>query len=500
MREYQLYINGKFRDAADGRTFESINPHDRSVVAKCALAGKADAARALEAAQSAFPAWSQTKPKERAKILREVARLIKQHAGDLAPIEAEDSGSIIRKAKGDMGQCAVTFNYYADRCENFDWVRPLPLIESPAMAQIYVVKEPVGVCSQIIPWNFPLVMLAWKLGPALAMGNSLVIKPAQETPCSAMEFARILHEAELFPPGVVNIIPGGAEAGEELVTNPIADKVAFTGSTVVGKQIMQNAAPDLKRVTLELGGKSANIVLEDADLDSAIDAALWATFFHAGQACESGTRLFLPDTLHDDVVSKLLEKTQKIRLGDPMQMDSDMGPLVSEKQLERVLGYIEKGKAEGARVAVGGKRARGEGLENGFYVEPTIFTGVTNDMTIAREEIFGPVLSVLRYSKVEEAIALANESNYGLGGAVWSRDMQKAWRVARQIRTGTVWINEYHMLNVQAPFGGYKESGMGREFGDEGLEAYTETKTIYMDLVGKREKKVWYDMVARRDT
>ncbi|MCB0218990.1 MAG: aldehyde dehydrogenase family protein, partial [Chrysiogenetes bacterium] len=240
------------------------------------------------------------------------------------------------------------------------------------------------------------------------------------------------------------------------------------------------------------------IVLEDADLDSAIDAALWATFFHAGQACESGTRLFLPDTLHDDVVSKLVEKTKKIRLGDPSEMTSDMGPLINQRQLDRVLGYIEKGKAEGATVATGGKRAEGEGLEKGFYVEPTIFTGVTNDMAIAREEIFGPVLSVLRYKDVDEAIELANQSSYGLGGAVWSRDTQAAWNVARRIRTGTVWINEYHMLNVQAPFGGYKESGLGREFGDEGLEAYTETKTIYLDLVGKREKKVWYDMIARR--
>ena len=498
MREYQLYINGEFCDAADGRTFESLNPHDQSVVARCALAGPKDAARALECARAAFPEWSQTKPKARARALREMAALIKKNMGALAPIEAQDSGSVMRKAMGDMGQCAATFNYYADRAENFGWVRPLPLIESPAMAQIYVVKEPVGVCSQIIPWNFPLVMLAWKLGPALAMGNTLVIKPAQETPCSAMEFAKLIHDAGLFPPGVVNIIAGDAEAGQELVTNPIADKVAFTGSTVVGKEIMKNAAADLKRVTLELGGKSANIVLEDADLDSAIDAALWATFFHAGQACESGTRLFLPDTLHDDVVSKLVEKTKKIRLGDPSQMTSDMGPLVSQRQLERVLGYIEKGKAEGATVATGGKRAEGEGLDKGFYVEPTIFTGVTNEMTIAREEIFGPVLSVLRYKDVEEAIELANQSSYGLGGAVWSRDTQAAWNVAKRIRTGTVWINEYHMLNVQAPFGGYKESGLGREFGDEGLEAYTETKTIYMDLVGKREKKVWYDMIARR--
>ncbi len=498
MREYKLYINGQFVDAEGGATFESINPHDQSVSCKCALGGEKDVQKALEAARAAFPAWSKTKPADRAKKLRQCAEIISKNLGAWAPIEAEDSGSVLRKAMGDLGQSAITFQYYADQCERFEWLRPLPLIERPAMAQIYVAKEPVGVCSQIIPWNFPLLMAAWKLGPALAMGNTVVLKPAMETPATAMEFAKAIHDAGIFPPGVVNILPGGAEAGRALTLSPLADKVAFTGSTVVGKEIMEGAAKTLKRVTLELGGKSANIVLEDADLDSAIDAALWATFFHAGQACESGTRLFLPETLHDDVLSKIVEKTKKIRLGDPKQMTSDVGPVVSKRQYERILGYIEKGKKEGARCAVGGKAATGPGLEKGFYIEPTIFADVKNDMTIAREEIFGPVLCVLKYKNVQEAVELANQSSYGLGGAVWSKDLPKAMDVARQIRTGTVWINEYHMLNVTAPFGGYKQSGIGREFGNEGLEAYVETKTIYMDLVGKREKKVWYDMIARR--
>ncbi len=498
MREYQLYINGQFGPAQSGETFESINPHDGSVSCKCAKAGAQDVQKALEAARAAFPAWSKKSPADRAKALRAMAAILQKNMGAWAPIECEDSGSALRKAMGDLGGSAVTLNYYADQAERFEWMRPLPLVERPALAQLYVVKEPVGVCAQIIPWNFPIPMAVWKLGPALAMGNTVVLKPSEETPATVMEFIKAVHEAGILPPGVVNVLPGGAEAGREMASNPIADKVAFTGSTVVGKEIMERAAKTLKRVTLELGGKSANIVLEDADLDCAIDAALWATFFHGGQACESGTRLFLPETLHDDVLSKLVEKTKKIRVGDPKQMTSDVGPVVSKKQFDRVMGYIEKGKKEGARLAVGGKRAEGPGLEKGFYIEPTIFADVKNDMTIAREEIFGPVLCVLKYKKVEEAVELANQSSYGLGGAVWSRDIPKAMDVARKIRTGIVWINEYHMLNTSAPFGGYKESGIGREFGQEGLEAYVETKTIYLDLVGKREKKPWYDMIARR--
>lgn len=499
MPDYQLYINGEFVDAEGGATFESINPHDGSVFATCARAGAADAKKALQAARDAFPAWSQSKPSDRAKALKAIAGLIQQNMTNWVGIEAQDSGSVLRKGMADMAGAISCFRHYADAATSFVYERPADLIERPGLAQLYVLKEPVGVCSQIIPWNFPLVMLAWKVAPALAMGNTVAIKPAEETPATAMELARAIHEAGILPPGVLNILPGGAEAGRELAINPIADKVSFTGSTVIGKEVMRNAADTLKRVTLELGGKSANIVCEDADLTSAIDAALYATFFHGGQACESGTRLFLPESLHDDVLSKIVEKTNKIRVGNPMEMKSDVGPVVSKKQFDRVMGYIEKGKAEGARVVAGGERVKGDGLEKGYYIRPTIFADVKNDMTVAREEIFGPVLCVLKYRDLDEAIALANESSYGLGGGVWTKDLKKGFDVAKRIRTGTVWINEYHMINHKAPFGGYKESGIGREHGIEGLEAYTETKTVYMDLLGDRNKKAWYDIIAPRD-
>ncbi|MBI3189720.1 MAG: aldehyde dehydrogenase family protein, partial [Ignavibacteriales bacterium] len=316
------------------------------------------------------------------------------------------------------------------------------------------------------------------------------------TSCTAMELAKIIHEVG-FPPGVVNIIPGfGEDAGETLTKHPLVDKVSFTGSTAVGRKVMSNAASTLKKCTLECGGKSANIVLQDADIAHAVDGAMYAIFYHQGQCCEAGSRLFLHESIHDEFVSRLIEKTKKLRLGNPKEMTTDMGPVISEKQRQRILGYIKSGIEQGASVVVGGSVPKSSELEKGFFVEPTIFTNVKNSMTIAQEEIFGPVLSVLKFKTEGEAIAMANDSIYGLGGGVWSRDKDRAMSVAKRLRAGTVWINEWHLLSEKAPFGGYKQSGIGREFGLEGLHEYSETKHLHVDEVGVREKKFWYDTVV----
>ena len=376
-----------------------------------------------------------------------------------------------------------------------DPLEPLEGVSRAGFSQNFLLREPVGVVSAITPWNFPLKMAIWKLGPALAAGNTIVLKPSELTPASAMELARIFHDAG-FPAGVVNVLPGfGPEVGEALVSNPMVDKVTFTGSTAVGRRVMSLASATLKKCTLECGGKSANIVLDDADLSIAIDGALYAIFYHQGQCCEAGTRLFLPKSLHDEFVGKMTEKARAMKLGDPKAMTTDIGPVISARQRDAILRYIKGGKEQGASVVLGGGAPSDPALSKGFFVEPTIFTGVKNEMTIAQEEIFGPVLSVIAYTDVADAIRQANESIYGLGGGVWSRDKEKAMQVARALRTGTVWINEWHLLNEKAPFGGYKQSGVGREFGVEGLREYTETKHVHLDEAASREKRPWYDTV-----
>ncbi|MEE9187597.1 MAG: aldehyde dehydrogenase family protein, partial [Bacteroidota bacterium] len=336
----------------------------------------------------------------------------------------------------------------------------------------------------------------WKVGPALAAGNTVVLKPSELTPVTAMELAAIIKEIG-FPKGVVNIVPGfGEDVGEELVKNPSVDKISFTGSTAVGKRVMANASAALKNCTLECGGKSANIVLDDADLELAVDGAIYAIFYHSGQCCEAGTRLLLPEKLYEEFTQRLFEKTRKLQLGNPRDPKTDIGPLISKKQQDRVLSYIDAGKREGATVAVGGGVPPDGSLRKGFFVEPTLFVDVQNSMRIAQEEIFGPVLAIIKYDTVDKAVEIANDSIFGLGGGVWSRDSEKAMQVARRLRAGTVWINEWHLISEKAPFGGYKQSGIGREFGVEGLKEYTETKHVHIDEVGSREKKFWYDTVV----
>ncbi|HTY36779.1 MAG TPA: aldehyde dehydrogenase family protein, partial [Bacteroidota bacterium] len=420
---------------------------------------------------------------------------INERKDDLERLEAADSGSTIRKAKEDVYLSARAMNYFS-KLAALETEQPIEGLSKPGFSRNLLVHEPIGVVAAIIPWNFPLKMAVWKLGPALAAGNTVVLKPSELTPATAMELAAIIHELG-FPPGVVNIVPGfGEDAGEELVRNPRVDKVSFTGSTAVGKRVMELASATLKKCTLECGGKSANIILEDADLDLAIDGTLYGVYYHQGQCCEAGTRLFLPEKLHEEFLNRIVGKAKRIKLGDPMDSSTDMGPVISEKQRQRILGYIKSGVQQGATLAAGGHTPDSPSLARGFFVEPTILSNVKNTMTVAQEEIFGPVLCVINYKSEADAVAMANDSMYGLGGGVWSADKERATSLAKQLRAGTVWVNEWHLLSEKAPFGGYKQSGIGREFGIEGLHEYTELKHLHIDEVGTREKKPWYDVVV----
>jgi acyl-CoA reductase-like NAD-dependent aldehyde dehydrogenase len=368
------------------------------------------------------------------------------------------------------------------------------------LAQSYVRREPIGVCAAITPWNFPLLLSMWKFAPALAAGNSVVVKPDEKTPLTMLRFAQIAEECGL-PSGVLNVVTGeGETVGAHIASHRDVDKVAFTGSTAVGREIMRLGADTVKRVTLELGGKSPVVVLDDADIDIAVDGALFSCFLYSGQVCESGTRLLLPDSIHDEFVARLVARAKQITIGDPTDFDTDMGPVVSAEQRDRILRYIEVGKQEGATVAFGGGVPQGDGFEKGYWVEPTILVDVTNDMRIAQEEVFGPVLAVIRYADDDDAVRIANDTEYGLAAAVWSTDNERALDVARRIRAGTVWINDHHMISCEAPFGGYKQSGVGRELGPHALDAYTETKHIHLDLSGRLDRRAYAALLSEPAT
>jgi aldehyde dehydrogenase (NAD+) len=496
MERYQLFIGGRFCDAVDGETRFTYNPATEEPIAMVPVAKKEDAKRAIESARKAFDSgvWSNLSVRERAKVLYKVIERLKEKEQELATLEAMDAGATIRKTSMmDIPVGIEHFRLLVELAERIPTYEPLPWIDFPYVSWNFVNREPIGVCAGIIPWNFPFMMTVWKVAPALVMGNTVVLKPASDTPLTALEFAKCAAEAGL-PEGVLNVVIGsGAEVGHELCTNPMVDKVALTGSTETGKTVMKLCADTIKKVTLELGGKSPTIILEDADLDVAVDGALFGTFFHAGQVCESGTRCFVPSSIFDKFMERMLERVKHIKIGDPLDYDTTMGPVVSLAQYKTVTRYIDLGRQEGARLLCGGKRP--DGFEKGYFVEPTIFDNVSNNMRIAQEEIFGPVLAVIRYDDVDEAVRMANDSIYGLGGAVFSRDIPKAIEIAKRIRTGTVWINDYHLINALAPFGGYKQSGVGRELGPHGLLEYTQVKHIHVDLVMDRSKKFWYDYI-----
>ncbi|MBM4165874.1 MAG: aldehyde dehydrogenase family protein [Ignavibacteria bacterium] len=497
MREYQLYINGAFQESTSKETFDSLNPFNQEIVARVSRANVVDTKEAITAARNAFDTsdWKRISGNERAAMLKAVADKIKERKNELEILEIEDSGSTLRKAKEDIFLSGKNMNVFSQYAV-MDFNESLDRVSKAGFSKNYLYREPIGVVAAIIPWNFPLKMAIWKLGPALAAGNTVVLKPSEVTPCTAMELAKIFDEVG-FPKGVVNIIPGfGEDVGEELAKNPLVDKVTFTGSTAIGKRVMSLASVNLKKCTLECGGKSANIVLDDADLEMAIDGAMYAIFYHQGQCCEAGSRLLLSEKIHDEFLSKLVEKTKKLKLGNPKDNTTEIGPLVSKKQQERVLSYIAQGKQSGAKIEIGGNIPSNSELQQGFFVEPTIFSSVNNKSTIAQEEIFGPVLSVIKFKTEQEAVQLANGSIYGLGAGVWSKDAEKAMSVAKQLRAGTVWINEWHLLSEHAPFGGYKQSGIGREFGMDGMKEYFETKHLHVDEVGERSKKFWYDTVV----
>lgn len=473
----KLLIDNQFVEAASGKTFETIDPSTEEVLTSVAEGDKADVDKAVTAARRAFEtgAWPKMSARERGRLLLRVADLILKNRDELAQLESLDNGKPIGETSNvDIPQAAEVFAYYGGWADKV-YGQTIPVADS---FFTYTLREPHGVCGQIIPWNFPLLMAAWKLAPALACGNTTVLKPAEQTPLTALRLAELLLEADI-PPGVVNVITGfGPTAGAAIAEHRDVDKVAFTGSTEVGRIIQRAAAGNLKSVSLELGGKSPNIVFADADLAEAVKGAMTGIFFNQGEVCCAGSRLFVEEAAHDEFVERLAEHARAIKVGDPLDASTQMGAQVSEEQFTKILGYIEAGKSGGANLVTGGARAH----DKGYFLQPTIFSGVHADMKIAQEEIFGPVVSTLTFKDMDEVIAQGNATNYGLAAAVWTRDISKAHRVARALRAGTVWVNTYNVFDAGVPFGGYKESGVGRELGSQALDLYTQTKAVWVAL------------------
>jgi len=478
----QMFINGQFVNAASGRTFDTPNPATGETLARVAEGDAEDINRAVTAARKAFEEgpWSRMSPSERGRIIWRIGDLILEHTNELAQLESLDNGKpYVIAAAADVPLAADLFHYmagWATKNEGNTINISVPYMPG-ANFHSYTLREPVGVCGQIIPWNFPLLMAAWKLGPALATGNCVVLKPAEQTPLTALKLAELIAEAGV-PEGVVNVVTGfGETAGAALAAHNDVDKVAFTGSTEVGKLIVAAAAGNLKKVSLELGGKSPNIVFDDAD-PGAIEGAANAIFFNHGQCCVAGSRLFVQQSRFDEVVDGVAEIAKSIKLGSGLDESTQMGPLVSDEQFRRVTGYLESGKEDGATALTGGGRFG----DRGYFVEPTVLTNTRPSMKVVREEIFGPVVVAAPFSDLDEIAAAANDSDYGLGAGIWTKDISKAHALAKKIRAGTVWINCYNVFDASLPFGGYKQSGWGREMGHEVLEAYTEVKAVTAQL------------------
>jgi phenylacetaldehyde dehydrogenase len=481
--EHPMLIGADWVEAADGRTFEVYDPATGDVLGHVARGGSEDIDRAVKTARAAFDQgpWKDMTASERGKAIHRLGDLVLEHGDELATLEALDNGKPLGVARvADVPLAADLFHYMSGwATKNGGSTLSLNVPYMPgAKFHAYTLHEPVGVVGQIIPWNFPLLMAAWKLGPALASGCTVVLKPAEQTPLSALKLGELILEAGI-PPGVVNIVTGfGEETGAPLAAHDEVDKIAFTGSTEVGKMIVQAAAGNLKKVSLELGGKSPNVVFADADLAESIPGAANAIFFNHGQCCCAGSRLFAEESIFDEVVAGVAEHAKNIKVGSGLDPQTEMGPLVSTEQLDRVCGFLESGQAEGAETVVGGKRVG----DSGYFVEPTVLAGTNPSMKVEAEEIFGPVVTVKPFKDAEELMPSANESHYGLAAGVWTNDIKKAHRTAAELKAGTVWINCYNVFDAAMPFGGYKESGWGREMGAEALELYTEVKSVCAQL------------------
>jgi len=478
-RPGKLIINGEAVDAATGRTFRTMNPATEEAICEVAEAGPEDVDRAVKAARAAFDGgpWARMRPAERQRILFRLGDLILEHADELGRLETLDNGKPIFESRQiDAPMAANCFHYFAG------WATKLAGETLPVQPAFftYTLREPLGVVGAIIPWNFPMIMVGWKCAPALAAGNCVVLKPAELTPLTAIRIGELALEAGL-PPGVLNVLPGkGSVAGEAMVRHPGVDKITFTGSTEVGKHIMKTGADTVKKVTLELGGKSPNIVFADADLEAAVRGATTGIFYGKGEVCAAGSRLLVESSVHDEFVAKLAERAKRLVPADPLDPKTRLGALVSAAQMEKVLGYVDTGVSEGAKLVAGGKRQPVGG--KGYFVQATVLDQVDNRMRVAQEEIFGPVLAVIRFEDVEDAVRKGNDSPYGLAAGVWTRDVKKAHAVARRLQAGTVWVNAYNFYDAGMPFGGYKASGFGRDLGPESLREYTQVKSVWISI------------------
>ncbi len=473
----ELFIGNEWRGAASGQVLEVVNPATEEVLATVHAAGEADVDAAVQAARRCFESeeWRGISPRKRGALLHRAGQLLRERRQEMAELETRQNGKTLFESKIDVASTVETLTYYGGWADKLDG-SVLP-VESQDF--VYSVREPLGVVGAIVPWNFPLNLASWKFAPALAAGCTVVLKPAEETPLTALLMAEIMQEAG-FPAGAFNVVPGdGPTTGAALVRHPGVDKIAFTGSTAVGQQVMREAAGTLKRVTLELGGKSPNIIFADADIDAAVKGAQNGIFYGKGEVCAAGSRLLVESSVHDQVVEQLAARAARLEPGDPMVKGTRLGAIASKRQHEKVLSYIDSGKQDATLVA-GGSAAQVNG--KGYFVEATVFDGARPGMKIVDEEIFGPVLAVVRFDDVDDAIGLANESAYGLAAGIWTKDVQKAFRVARAVRAGTVWVNTYNMYDSAAPFGGFKASGFGRDLGREALDGYTDTKTVWMGL------------------
>lgn len=489
VKKLKHYINGNWTRQENTEEMIIINPATQEVIANAPVASREETIRAIKSAKRSYESgiWSTLSPHERSITLNQIADKLEKHLEELIELEVENNGKTNREALFDAEDAVQTFRYYASLLQ----VSQDETYEGPDNVQTLVVKEPIGVVGLIVPWNFPLLMSVWKIAPALAAGNSIILKPAEITPMTAVRVFELIAETDL-PPGVATLIMGeGSVVGDEIAKSHDVDMVSFTGSTEVGKTIMQNSTTNMKKVSLELGGKSPSIIFNDADLEVAIDYTLFGIFMGAGQVCSSGSRLLVQEELYDTFVEKYVERAKKIRTGRGNDDASEMGAIVSEAHMNSVLKYIQIGKEEGATLKLGGERLQKNGLEKGFFIEPTIFTDVTNDMRIVQEEIFGPVVTIQKFKDEAEAISLANDTKYGLAGAVFSADQKKAIRVIKQVRAGITWVNNYHLTDHKSPWGGYKQSGIGRSLGTYGLDEYQEIKQINIKL--DKELSEWFN-------